>query len=213
MIQEKVTLRLDAIDPINTLIDDISEKFFGQLDLDRLETVIRQFAERTSSWQREQLREQIIAAVGIDLMHLEPNIASVIQAFVAENVALIKSVPNRLFDDVERTITSGVREGLTTREVGRQLSDKLGVSEKRARLIARDQIAKLNGELNQVRQENLGIDAYIWQSMNDARVRPEHRARQGQRFTWDKPPRDGHPGRPVNCRCYAEPDFTKLLRG
>ncbi len=61
------------------------------------------------------------------------------------------------------------------------------------------------GAINQLRQEDLGIDAYIWRSQDDAKVRDLHAGYDDQIFRWDTPPEGGHPGEAYNCRCYAEP--------
>lgn len=63
------------------------------------------------------------------------------------------------------------------------------------------------GLINQLRQENLGIEQYIWRSQDDAKVRDSHAAYDDRVFRWDNPPEGGHPGTAHNCRCYAEPVF------
>lgn len=61
------------------------------------------------------------------------------------------------------------------------------------------------GLINQLRQEQLGIEQYIWRSQDDAKVRDSHAAYDDRVFRWDDPPQGGHPGEAHNCRCYAEP--------
>lgn len=61
------------------------------------------------------------------------------------------------------------------------------------------------GLINQLRQETLGIEQYIWRSQDDAKVRDSHAAYDNRMFRWDEPPEGGHPGEAHNCRCYAEP--------
>lgn len=61
------------------------------------------------------------------------------------------------------------------------------------------------GLINQLRQEDLGIEQYIWRSQDDAKVRDSHAAYDDRVFRWDDPPEGGHPGEAHNCRCYAEP--------
>jgi len=82
----------------------------------------------------------------------------------------------------------------------------------RAKLIARDQTAKLNADLNQTRQEALGIEEYRWVTAKDDRVRPTHAANEGKIFRWDARPGQpgypnatGHPGKDIQCRCIAQP--------
>jgi SPP1 gp7 family putative phage head morphogenesis protein len=86
------------------------------------------------------------------------------------------------------------------------------ITRKRARLIAKDQTASFNGALNQARQTQIGIDRYIWETMQDERVRHEHAKRHGKTFYWSQPPEDGHPGEPINCRCTAIPLAVQLGR-
>ncbi|MCZ0810930.1 phage minor head protein [Roseovarius sp. EGI FJ00037] len=61
------------------------------------------------------------------------------------------------------------------------------------------------GLINQLRQQELGIEQYIWRSQDDTKVRDSHAEYDDQVFRWDEPPEDGHPGQAHNCRCYAEP--------
>ena len=61
------------------------------------------------------------------------------------------------------------------------------------------------GLINQLRQQDLGIERYIWRSQDDAKVRDSHAEYDDRVFRWDEPPAGGHPGQAHNCRCYAEP--------
>ena len=103
------------------------------------------------------------------------------------------------------------------------------MAESRARLIARDQIGKLNSQLTRERNEALGIDKYIWSTSEDERVRESHKVMNGKLCRWDDPTvysDDGgqtwksrasiggeqeHPGIPVNCRCISSPFMDDLL--
>lgn len=61
------------------------------------------------------------------------------------------------------------------------------------------------GLINQLRQEDLGIEGYVWTTQGDHKVRPSHAALEGEVFRWDHPPGEGHPGQTPNCRCRAVP--------
>jgi len=61
------------------------------------------------------------------------------------------------------------------------------------------------GLINQRRQQDLGIERYIWRSQDDAKVRDSHAEYDDRVFRWDEPPAGGHPGQAHNCRCVAEP--------
>ncbi|MBK4214518.1 minor capsid protein [Paracoccus caeni] len=66
------------------------------------------------------------------------------------------------------------------------------------------------GLINQLRQQELGIERYIWRSRDDVKVRDSHAEYDDQVFSWDEPPAGGHPGQAHNCRCYAEPVASPL---
>jgi SPP1 gp7 family putative phage head morphogenesis protein len=65
--------------------------------------------------------------------------------------------------------------------------------------------------LDGYRQETLGIEQYIWRTMDDGKVRALHRQYDDRRFSWDNPPADGHPGDAFGCRCTAEPVLPDIL--
>lgn len=61
------------------------------------------------------------------------------------------------------------------------------------------------GMINQLRQEDMGIERYIWVTQGDHKVRSAHAALNGEIFDWDHPSEEGHPGQAPNCRCRAVP--------
>jgi len=74
----------------------------------------------------------------------------------------------------------------------------------RYEFIARDQTAKLVAELDRLRQEQIGVEEYDWNTSRDERVRSQHQKQHGKRYRWDQPPPDtGHPGEDYQCRCVA----------
>lgn len=196
---------------VNRAIDKISKEFFDSLNVDELERLAGAMAGRVSAHQRAQLGRQIRALVGVDVFAAEPNLAPLVEAFTAENVALIKSIPNGYLDDVEKRVTAAMRSGLRWEELAKELQERYEVSEARAALIARDQAGKFFGELNEARQAALGVREFIWRTANDERVRDEHAALEGERFSWDDPPSEGIPGEAINCRCFAEPVLDEIL--
>lgn len=176
-----------------------------------LHQVARQFGKRTTDYQRQQLDHQLRAAIGVGFGQIEKRTRDRLEEFAAGNVALVKTVPERYFDrlqvDVERAFTTGE----STDTLSQSLAERYDMAMDDARRIARDQVGKLNAQVNQDRQEALGVEGYFWRTVRDQRVREEHAEREGQFFRWDDPPEDGHPGEAVQCRCYAEPDVAPLL--
>jgi SPP1 gp7 family putative phage head morphogenesis protein len=203
--------RLDETDDPNELIDKLSDEFFGEFTNTKLSDLAKGYGQRASDFNRLELGRQFKSALGIDIVKAEPWLEPKIQTFTRENVALIKSIPNRYFDDVEKQVIAGMRQGLRWEEIAKELDRRFEVAEGHAKLVARDQVGKFVGDLNRTRQEELGITSFIWRTARDNRVREEHQALDGQEFTWDKPPAEGIPGFQINCRCQAEPVLKPLI--
>lgn len=215
--------KADARDPsrrINRVLDQISEAFFRRYDQDRLTRIVRSTAARVSEHNKKQLLNQLKQSIGIDLGDIAAQgLAPVIQAFTAENVALIKTLPQTMFDRIERQTLAAVRTGTRASDLEQQIrSEAFGATRKQTMRIARDQINKLNGDLNRVRQKQIGVEKYIWRTSGDERVRDEHAEKDGETFSWDEPagdptdPADGaFPGDAIQCRCWAEPVLEDLF--
>jgi SPP1 gp7 family putative phage head morphogenesis protein len=205
-------LRVDAPKDVNDRLEDVSREFYKSASNEKLAGLARRYARRTSDFQKEQLQKQIKQAISIEVPITDRNLSPRIEAFTAENVALLVSVPDKYFDDVGKTVLRAVNEGLNVREVAAEIKKRFEVSESSAQLIARDQISKFQAGLNAARQKELGVDKFTWETSGDFRVRDEHAALSGKTFSWNKgDSQEGFPGDAVNCRCSASPVLDELL--
>lgn len=167
-------------------------------------------------FNKKQFHQVLKKAYGVDIFTAEPWLDEVLKLAEMQNISLIKSIPTQLHEKLQYRFIDAVQKGKRWEDVAKEVQELTGATKKRARLIARDQIGKLNGQLTKARQEQIGVKSYIWRTSLDERVRKLHVGREGQEFAWDNPPNDGHPGTPVLCRCYAEavlPDLDDLLAG
>ena len=152
----------------------------------------------------QQIRARF--GMGVDVYRSEPWLVPLRDNWIAENTRLIKSIPEQYLGDVEGIIRRGVAQGLSSRDLAKQIESRFDVSERRAKVIARDQISKANSQLTEHRQKDLGVTEYIWESSDDARVRPSHNAADGKRYKWSETPKvtgGYHPGQDILCRCWA----------
>lgn len=138
------------------------------------------------------------------------------EKWVQENVGLIKTIPEETLDRMQTIVYDGFTRGRSTARMVKEIQQTYGVGRRRAELIARDQTAKLSGQIQQAQQMDAGITEYIWYSCMDGRVRNRHRELHGKRFRWDDPPvvdeksgRRCHPGQDYQCRCIARPVFNR----
>lgn len=194
------------------LFAQLSRRIVQQTPNASLAQAARRSAAEVSAYQRGQMRHAFVASLGVDLFDLfaaEPDLRQAVEAFTARNVALIRSVSTRYLTEVEELVIPAARAGTRASTLAKEIAWRGQVAESNAERIARDQIGKFQGQLNQVRQQALGLERYRWRTMRDNHVRREHVLREGQIFEWDNPPSDtpddGHPGTPIGCRCYPEP--------
>lgn len=126
----------------------------------------------------------------------------------AENVGLIKSIPERYLTDVQTQVWESVKTGADLSTLSKDLQQSYGVTKRRAALIARDQNNKAKAIIENTRRQQLGIRQAIWQHSKAGKTpRPTHVAMNGKVFDLDKGMYDSAvgkyvwPGTEINCRC------------
>lgn len=150
--------------------------------------------------------------------HLNPYFTNVID----ENVGLIRSIADERMPAFKNRLVGMITKDQNVRTIAEAIQKNFRTTKTKARLLARDQIGKLNGELNQHRQESIGGKRYRWRTARDLRVRGnpsglypnakhDHWKREGKIFSWANPPAGGHPGQDFECRCYAEMVMEDVL--
>lgn len=196
---------------------------------DLIAAALRNLVERwTSPFARQQARE--IAATfmqdastramrrttAIDLYGGNDQLVDYLKAAADQNAALITSIPAQYLEQVSNIVVGNMRSGMRPSYIEQALVKQFDITQRRAKLIARDQTSKIQGEITRIRQVNSGIKYFRWMTAHDERVRPSHVA-VGNRdvgygkgvFRWDDlPVVDGvptFPGQPINCRCVAVP--------
>lgn len=162
----------------------------------------------------------------------EPWLSEALTLWSDQNYKLIKSLSETYIGRVNQMVTDAVQGGVRWEELRPEIMnlDK-GLTNKRAKLIARDQVGKLNGILTKNRMEDAGIDEYKWLTANDERVRSTHAPLMGRICRWDNPTvwksnglwvsrpdnvAHAHPGYEIQCRCTAIPvldSFFNSLEG
>lgn len=154
---------------------------------------------------------QTVAGIDVTIAAAEATAElALLSDWVTVNVNLAESLSARYFDEITNLVQSSVVEGTSTRTLSKQLQERFDVSQSRANLIARDQVGTLNAEITKQRQTSLGIEEYIWTTVGDDRVRPEHVALDGTTQRWDTPvPGEGFPGSPIACRCAPTPILNR----
>lgn len=128
------------------------------------------------------------------------------QIALGENISLIKSVGDKYLDQVRSAVWRSVKGGYDLESLVKQIKHIDGVNDRRAKLIAKDQVAKINQAFEDARAQELGITEAYWLHSHAGKTwRPSHVAANGTRYEiakglfldgkWTKP------GELINCRC------------
>jgi hypothetical protein len=145
-----------------------------------------------------------------------------LRAWRQKNLDLIKSLNESDIDRAGQIVHEIHARGGRWEDAAKELTETLKVSDRRAKLIARDQIGKLNSDLQQHSQQSAGITRYRWSTSRDYAVRgrpggeyekskENHWELEGTEHDWSNPPKipgiaeRAHPGQRYNCRCVAVP--------
>jgi uncharacterized protein with gpF-like domain len=138
----------------------------------------------------------------------------VLQAAVAENVALIKSIPEKYLSDVETSVMRSVQRGADINYLTDDLENKFRVTHRRAELIARDQTNKVTAYYARTRFAELGIRQAVWVHNGSVRHPRSSHLKAGRDHIvfdlstgWYDPEEQRYvvPGELINCRCVARP--------
>ena len=169
---------------------------------------IQRNLDQISGNNRKQMVDSFRKALGVDIRPFlsEPAVRSFLNEKVAENVALISTIPQRAHERLRAKILDTFAEAPFDEKV---LSDTLRKQFKvdgwNLRRITRDQTSKVNGQLTSMRHKQVGVSQFIWRSSQDQRVRPDHAAWDSLKFSYSNPPNGVLPGEEILCRCTAEP--------
>ena len=222
---------LDDSDKINTALDLILEQFFGskvtvgrpnltKYTFNVAKKLVEPMQGKVNDFNKNQFTRQFKQISGVDPLQFDPGLNEILKVSGQQNVEKIVTQSSNYFDQIREQTNLALRKGTSAKELTDDIIKLTGTTENRARLIATDQIQKLNADLEAGRQQNNGITRYIWHDRNNARVRPDHADLDGAIFDWNFPPvtvttgkRAGernHPGTDINCKCSASPVIADI---
>ena len=202
----------DAYYALNAGIADLEATPHAGIPMD----VIIEALGRVRDYNKARLLKTFQQALGVDIRPFltDSAVTSFMNERIAQNFDLIKTIPQRYRTGMQDKIAKAFFDRpFDQQELMRIFAEEGKSSGYNLRRIVRDQTQKLNADLNQFRQQQLGVTDYIWRTSEDERVRETHRDNNGKTFAWaSPPPTTGHPGNDVQCRCVSEAVMTPANR-
>ena len=225
--QKNIELNLDSwVDSVDEIFTAL--KVWGTAKASEMLAIVTLKASQIGDWNEKEFKRSIKTVVGVDPISKNQGYQTLIQSWAKENATLITSIQSNLLDDVAGVTQRGMSAGKSINDISKEIKDRYGVTKSRARLIARTEVGKLNGNLSKYRNEELGIKTYFWATSNDEKVRDSHKALNGMLCKWndDSVYSDdegkswkrrtgkmfiGKPGDDINCRCTSRSNVASLL--
>lgn len=143
-----------------------------------------------------------------------PEVDSTVESIVAENLSLIKSIPEEFFKKLTFAMSQAIQNGQTLTQFKKELMKIKGMTERRAGLIARDQSNKAYNAISRRKLQACGITQFEWIHTGASRVpRLYHKNVLNHKiFDLSKPPvidpntgERGYPAQLINCKCMMRP--------
>lgn len=208
-----------------TLIGAASQGESARQRVAGVETLMRAFDEAARALQtppvalEAQLRSavldgltagmQMLAAQAaepelFDMFRLRPDAEIEFTRHASERLARYWGVEQtRLRNEVQSVLLEGLERGQSVQQMRARLRERVDVSRSRASLIVRNELSNASAFAQRESQQEAGVKEFIWWTASDDRVRAEHKARHGKKYSWDNPPGGEVPGSPILCRCVA----------
>lgn len=209
---------IDDLENIDLLFEKEQNEIFNT-NIDITKAAIYGIALNMGDFNRKQWSKILKKSLNVEFILIEAWEDTILKEWVTRNVNLIKGITNEYRKKINEAVLSAWNTGQTAESLAKELTkinkafatgdwkrDSKGKiirindvpvrKQSRANLIARDQINKLNGTYTKKRQEDAGVDWYIWNTAADERVRgrpggkwatarPSHWAMERKICRWD----------------------------
>lgn len=132
-----------------------------------------------------------------------------------ENMQLyIKDWTEKEIIELRKKMSGETAQGFRYESMIKTIRDSYGVSQNKAKFLARQETSLLMTKYKQTRYQDAGVNSYKWRCVVGSPnhpVRPMHKALDGKVFSWQNPPivsekgERKNPGQDYGCRCVAIP--------
>lgn len=205
----RMEVAMDALPSaeLSKKVRDLGKRWIKKFD-DMAAAIAQKFTESgrraTDSSFQQALKD---AGFAVEFK-VTPVMRDAMNATIAENVSLIKSIPRQYSMEVEGIVMRGFSQGRDLKAITDDLQSRYGITHRRAANIARDQSNKLTATVTQARRVELGLFEAEWIHSGGGREPRQSHVKAGKdRKKFDVRVGcliDGEhilPGTLINCRC------------
>ena len=186
-------------------------------------------ADETMEFSEKEFKRIIEKGIHVNLPVSAPWWDDMKKSWAEDNYTLITSNAKNYVSKINTLTEQAIVNGLSPMKLKEEIKKATeSLSDKHCKLLARDQMGKLNGQITEAQMTEVGLDMYVWSTSYDDRVRDSHAVMEGLLCTWDDAsicsydngktwvPRpadavDLHPGQDIQCRCVALAFYPELV--
>ena len=191
-------------------------------------TALGKTADEAKAFGDKEFQKIIEKGIHVSVPTSSPWWDDMKSSWAENNYTLITSNAKKYVEQINNLTEQAIVNGLSPKKLKEQIMKATeGLSEKHCKLIARDQMGKLNGNIAEAQMQEIGLDLYVWSTAYDDRVRDSHAIMEGLLCRWDDAsvcsydngktwePRpsgavDLHPGQDIQCRCVGLAFYPEL---
>ena len=135
-----------------------------------------------------------------------PNEQDYISSRIKTNTKLITNLRDDYVDSLNTILFSSYQKGLPLKQLTKNIKNQFGISQRKAKLIARNETKNTNTQLNNKQAKSLGFEKGVWLGSEDIKERDQHTEHNNKEYEIGVGLDDGkggkeEPGDAINCRC------------
>lgn len=189
----------------------------------KVNEIAKSEAERLSKQSAKYVNMNLVKQnQAFALKRTPKDVSQALNAIYERNYNLIKTIPQDIKERFQSVFLNNVNT-FDREAIEKQIKVISGISDRRAKVIARDQTQKAVTQYHAAREQSLGFEYYVWRTSMDERTstgKGGHRQLEGRIYRYDEDTSIidsygtvGHPSQRVNCRCrrqavILQPDQT-----
>jgi SPP1 gp7 family putative phage head morphogenesis protein len=214
-----VTMDASLASQVRIVLTGLGRKW-ERVYTDRSRTIADRMVNSASNASMASVKsslKQLSGGITLKVPTMPATLTDSVKSSIALNVDLIRDIQTQFAQRVKASVLSSIQNGgQGTAEVFEQLTKIDGMTQRRAKNIADDQVRKVTTNFNTARMKSAGVKQFTWRhSGGGAEPRELHVQYDGQVFSYDDPPvidertgERGYPGQLISCRCFAVPTLS-----